>query len=100
MLDIDGRVDNEPAKRQRKPQRNEREPEPRGIAREGEDQQDDGADDVGRHRVQVRFDLVVAEAADDLGQEEGDGLERHAEADFDEEEAVGGGIGEDLQRVA
>jgi hypothetical protein len=97
---VDGGVDDEPTESQRKTQRNERKPESRRITRKREYQQHDRTDDIRRHGVQIRFNLVVTQPTDDLREEKRDGLEWDAEADFDEEEAVGGGVGEDLEGVA
>ena len=55
--------------------------------------------DVRCDGEQVGLDGIVAEALNDLGQEQGDALEGHAEADLDSEEAVGGRPAEDLKRL-
>lgn len=96
-LDVDGGVDDEADKGQQEAEGDEGEAQARVVGREGQDEQDDGADDVGRDGVEVGLDAAVAEAGDNLRQEEGHALQRHAEADFDAQPGVGGGHLEDLE---
>lgn len=70
----------------------------RVVRGEGQHEEHDGARDVGRNRVQVRLDGRVAELFDDDGQEQGDGLQGHAQADLDGEDDPAGRVAEDGQR--
>lgn len=97
---VDGSVDDEADKGEGEAEHDEGEPDAQKVGAEGEDEQHNGAANVGRDRVEVRLDEPVAEALDDLGHEEGDGLDGHTEADLDEEEAVGGRMAEDAERIA
>lgn len=98
-LDVDGRVDQKTDKGEGEAEGDEGEAQLGVVGREGEEEQHDGADDVGRDGVEVGLDAAVAQAADDLGEEERHALERHAQADFDAEPGVGGGQFEDLEGV-
>ncbi len=91
-LDVDRHVHTEA-------ERDEREADVGVVGREGEEEEEDGADAVRRDRVQVRLDGVVPEPTDDLRHEECDGLNGHAQTDFDPEPGERGGHGEDLQCV-
>lgn len=98
-LDVDGRIQHHAQEGEEEAERDEGETQARGIRRKREDQQHDGAGHVGRDGVEVRRDGAVAEAGDDLGQEELDRLQGHAEADLDAEDQPGGRVREDGQAV-
>lgn len=97
---VDGGVDDEADESEDVAEDNKGETQARVIRAKGKDEQHHGAGDVGGHGVEVRLDGGVLQTRDDLGQEERDGLDGHAEADFDEQEAVGPGVGEDLEGLA
>lgn len=95
---VDGREDDEADTSKSEAQRDKGEPQPRVVRREAQDQQHDGARDVGRDRVQVRLDGRVAQLLDDDGQEERDRLQRHAQAHLDGQDDPAGRVLEDAQR--
>lgn len=71
-----------------------------GVGGEGEDEKHDCACAVGGDGVEVDLDGAFDDTADDLGHEEGDGLDGDTEADFNEEEAVRSGLFEDAEGFA
>lgn len=96
---VDGCVDDEADKGQHEAEHDKGETQAREIRGKGQDEKHDGAGDVGGHSIQVRLDGGKLESRNDLGQEERDGLDGHAKADFDKQEAIGPGLGEDLDGV-
>lgn len=96
---VDGCIDDEADKGQHEAEDNKGETQAREIRSKGQDEKHDGAGDVRGNGVQVGLDGGILESRDDLGQEERDRLDGHAEADFDEEEAICPGLGEDLDGV-
>lgn len=97
---LDARKYDEPAEREQEPEHDERESDAEQVGAKGKDQQHHGAGDVGGDGVQVRLDGGVLEGANDLRQEERDGLQRDAEADLDGEKGVGRRVAEDLDGLA
>jgi len=93
-------INNKSRKRQQETQHDKRASSSREIRRKSEDEQHHGTAHIGRDGIQIRLDLGVAQPADDLREEERDGLQGDAETDFDGEEGVGGGLAEDLEGVA
>lgn len=96
---VDGCVDDEADKGQHEAEHDKGETQAREIRGKGQDEKHDGAGDIGGNGIQVCLDGGKLESRNDLGQEERDGLDGHAEADFDEQEAIGPGLGEDLDGV-
>ena len=96
---IERSVDDKPDESERVAHDDERESNLGEIRSEGEDQKHDCASNVWSNGVQVRFDRVEAKRGYDLGKEERHALERHAKADFDQQESVGRWEGEDLQGI-
>lgn len=97
---VDGGVDDHAAEGEEKAQDDEWAASTSAVRCEGEDEQHRCARHVGRDRVKIRLDAGVAEPAHDLGEEERDGLQRHAETHLDREKDVGRGLVEDLERVS
>lgn len=83
MLDVDGGVDEEADAGEEEAEGDEGEAQARVVGAVGEDEEHEGAGDVGCDGVEVRLDRAVAEAGDDDGEEELGGLEGHAEAHLD-----------------
>lgn len=99
-LDVDGSVDDEADKGEEEAEGDEGEAQAREVRREGEDEEHDGAGDVWRDGVQVGLDGAVAEALDDNGQEQRDGLQRHAQADLDGQDEPRRGVAQHLEGLA
>ena len=97
---VDGSIDDEADERERETQHDEGKTDPQQIRAEGQDKQHDGTADVRRNGVQIRLDDLVAQPLDDLRHEQRHGLDGHAEADLDEQEAVRRRMAEDAERVA
>ena len=76
-----------------------RKPPPREIARESQDQQHDRPGNVRRHGIQIRLHDAVAQAGDDLRQEQLHALQRHAETDLDRQNQVAGPVLENPETV-
>ena len=99
-LDVDARINHKPAKREEEPQRNKRKPPPRIIRRKRQHQQHHRARYIRRHSVQIRLHGAIPQPGDNLGQEEGDGLQRDAQAHFDGEDEPGAPMFENLDGFA
>lgn len=97
---FDAGKDDESTEGEQEAKDDEREPDAQEVRAEGKNQEHDGAGDVRGDGIQIRLDGGVLEGADDLRQEERDGLQRYTEADLDGEEGVGGRIFEDLHRLS
>lgn len=97
---LDTRKDDEPAEGEQEAKHDKREPDAQKVRAEGKNQEHDGAGDVRGDSIQICLDGGVLEGADDLRQEERDGLQWYTEADLDGEEGVGGRIFEDLDRLS
>lgn len=96
---VDGSIDDEADKGQQEAEHDKGETQARVIRGKGQDEKHDGARDIRGNGIQVCLDGGELESRNDLGQEERDGLDGHTKADFDEQEAIGPGLGEDLDGV-
>ncbi len=67
------------------------------IGCEGENQEHYSTTNVWRHSIQIGLDCRVTKTGHDLREEERDGLQRHAQADFNCEKGVGSWLPEDLE---
>jgi len=83
MQDVNSGVDDEANEGKRKAEHDEGTSSTSVIRGEGENQKHDGTRNVGSDGVKIGLYDRIAEALDDLGKEEGDGLEWDTEADFD-----------------
>ena len=95
ILDIETNVDTEADEREHETCRDERETQSSEIAGEGQDEEHDGARHVRRDSIQIRLHGAVAQAGDDLRQEELNGLQGHAQTDFNGNDDPAGGVLED-----
>lgn len=92
MLDIDSGVDNKADKCEEEAGRDKREAPPCPVASKGQDEKHHGTRHVRRHRVEVRLHGTISEPADDLWQEQLNGLKRNSQADLDGEDNPASGV--------
>jgi len=99
VLHIDPGIHRHADEREHEAGRDKRPAPARVVARKRQDEQHHGARHVRRHGVQVRLHGAVAQARDDLRQEQLHALQRDAEADLDGDDGPAGGVSEDLERL-